>query len=142
MKPSSIMTTLATVLNMIATLLVGFFVFYSIGVSDPPRDNVGDLAVIQAFAKQKQLELRVVEVLTLFFVIGFLISLIVWLRKGRPWNFVLSGLAVFHILVLLYCINNDLIFLPTFIYLSLALDLVIIVAMLFDKRVRYSSART
>jgi hypothetical protein len=137
MKLSLIIATLATVLNIILTSLVGFIVFYSIGVSDPPIDNVGDLAVIQAFAKQKQLELTIVEVLTLLFVIGFLISLIFWLRKGRPWNFILSGLAAIHLLVLLYCFNNELVFFPMFIYLSFILDLIIIVAVFFDNRVRY-----
>jgi hypothetical protein len=135
-KPFTIVAAIATILNILITLFLGFVSFYAIGVGDPANDSVD----IEAFITQKHLELSVVKALTMFFVIGFIISPILWLRRKRYGNFIFSGLALIHFFVLIYCIN--VIWLPTFFYLFSAFDLAIIVLVFLSKRPQDSLLRT
>lgn len=135
-KPFATIVSITTILNIVATLFIGFISFYYIGVGDP----AGDAVDIEAFVIQKHLQLTVVKTLTMFFMIGFIVSLILWLKGKRYWDFMLSGLALLHLLFLVYCIN--VIWLPTFFYLVSALDLAIIVVIFLDRRLLHSSIKT
>ena len=106
-RATTLIVSITTIMNILATLFIGFVSYFVIGVGDPANDNVD----IEAFIMQKHLELTVTKALTMFFIFGFIIALILWLMRKRYWNFILSGLALFHLLVLFQCINF--VWLPT-----------------------------
>jgi hypothetical protein len=135
-KPFATIVSIIIILNILATFFIGFVAFYYIGVGDPTSNTVD----IGAFIKQKHMELVITKALTMFFIIGFIVSMIIWLKGKRYWNFILSGLALLHILVLIYCIA--VIWLPTFFHFISALDLAIVVIIFLNRRSQYSSIKT
>ena len=111
------------------------FFFYAIGVRDPVIEAID----IETDYRERYVGLTTVKILTEFFVIGFSVSLILWLKGKRYWSFVFSGLALLHLLVLIYCI--DIVWLPAFFYLFSTLDLAIIVAVFLNMRKQDLSLR-
>jgi hypothetical protein len=134
-KPFATIVSIITILNIFATLFIGFISFYYIGVGDPTSNTID----IEAFIIQKNLQLNMTKALTLFFIVGFIISLVLWLKGRHYWDFIFSGIALLHILVLIYCIA--IIQVPRFFYLVVVLDLALAVVILLNRRSQYSSIK-
>ena len=135
-KPFRTIASIATILNILMTIFIGLVSFYAIGVGDPVSDAID----FEAFYREKQIGLTMVKTLTVFFIIGFATALVLWLKGKQYWSLLLPGLALLHILVLIYCIN--VVWPRTFFYLFSALDFVIIVVIFLDKRVHSQSFRS
>jgi hypothetical protein len=132
----SLIALITTILNIFSTLLIGAISHFAIGVGDPTTDTVD----IQAFTMQKHIELQIVNALTIFFTLGFIVCLVLWLKKIRYSDFIFSSLALSHLLVLIYCIN--VVWLPGSFYAFSILDLGILVTIFLSKRFQDTSRST
>jgi hypothetical protein len=134
-KPFSTIASIIAALNILGTLLVGLMIFIVIEVSDPLYSDTFNL---EAFYRQKDTEQLIVGVLMSAFIMIFIVSLIFWLKGNRFWDFILSGLALVHLVGINYLVGSYLVFLPIVFLCSLALDLVLVVVIFADKSIPYS----
>jgi hypothetical protein len=132
-KISSIVAFTATSLNLLVVLFVGFFFFFAYGVADPGSDSIN----LEIFYSQKARNLWTIGLLTLVFIIIFLTSLVLWLLGKRFSSIFLLSITLLHALGIV--VLRDILF-PVMFFGALALDLVILVIILLEKKYPFKYA--
>ena len=128
-----IVSSLVT-LNVLGTLFVGVLLYITIEISDPIFSESFSL---EAYYRQNDIDQLTIGVLILTFIIVFIISLILWIKGKCFWDFILSGLALLHLVgfnCMYYLIVRVDDFQPLILIPSLVLDLAILVVVFLDRK--------
>jgi hypothetical protein len=120
-----IVVSLAMVIDGISGLILGLFFLISnklLSALNP------DLTVQQGFIPWAV----VVAVWLLLYLVLCVLALVLWLKGQRPWAFVISGLALAHMIGIgfVYTFKGLFPFLDVFIFLTLALNMAAIISVL------------
>jgi uncharacterized membrane protein len=135
MKPTDLslrIVSIVAAINSLVTLLIGALWVLIIEISEPsPREMKLDLESIAVQRDQEQLTVLLSVGIC---VIIYLIALVFWINGKRFWDFILLGLTLLHLVGLYYLVISFFGYLPAVLFIPLALDLIILVTIIVDKR--------
>ena len=127
---SSIIVSMIVVLDILSTLFVGFILFALIEMGDPVQDISFNL---EAFYRQKAHDVLTLGLIIFTFIIIFIIAEILWIKGKRLWDFVVSGLALVHLVGINYLVAVIEGFQPIIFILSFILDFAILAVIFLDR---------
>ena len=120
-----VLVSLAMLIDGISGVIFGLFFFIS---SKLPGALNPDLTVTQGFFYWA----AAVAAALLLYLVFCVLAIVRWLKGRQPWAFVISGLALAHMIGIgfVYTYKDLFPFLDVFIFLTLALNLAAIISVL------------